>query len=379
MSERLRIAVISRNFSRTGGGAESYSVAIVQELIRSHEIHVFAQRTDQPVAGVRYHRVLCLSEKPRWVNQFCFAVATWWRTRRGFDVVHSHENSWHGQVQTIHVRPTRFNLLTGRSGWRLALRWLKVLSSPRLLTYVLLERARFKPRKHRRIVATSQALAEQCSQAYPDCTAILSVITPGTAVPADKPSQQQARVQLGLPQDRPLLLFVANDYARKGLDVLLQALLRLSAGVHLAVAGGAGQIALYQPVVKQMGLTGRVHFLGPQTDLTPAYCSADCLAHPTLEDSFAMVVLEAMAHGLPVVVSGPAYCGISAHLQHGHTAMLLPQPQDAQALAALLQRMLTDPPLARQISSNGLDFARSHTWQAVGQAHLALYQEILYE
>ncbi|MDZ4074575.1 MAG: glycosyltransferase family 1 protein, partial [Hylemonella sp.] len=70
----MRIAVINRVFSRSAGGAESYSVAITQQLAARHEVHVFAQETNQPVAGVTYHRVFCLGQKPRWVNQLLFVA-----------------------------------------------------------------------------------------------------------------------------------------------------------------------------------------------------------------------------------------------------------------------------------------------------------------
>ena len=62
-------------------------------------------------------------------------------------------------------------------------------------------------------------------------------------------------------------------------------------------------------------------------DVSPAYLAADVLVHPTLEDTFAMVVLEAMAYGLPVVVSSAAYCGISGLLSHGVNALLVHEPR----------------------------------------------------
>jgi len=52
----MRIAVISRVFSKSGGGAESYSVALVQELASRHDIHVFAQESNNPVQGVTFTR-----------------------------------------------------------------------------------------------------------------------------------------------------------------------------------------------------------------------------------------------------------------------------------------------------------------------------------
>lgn len=371
----MRIAIISRVFSRSAGGAESYAVAVAQQLAQRHEIHVFSQESNRPVDGISYHRVFCLGKKPRWINQLLFAIATWWRTRKGFDVVHSHENTWHGQIQTIHVRPLRHNLLHGRRGLRRALRWLKVLVSPRLITYVWLEGARFRRRPGRAIVATSSTLRLECEQAYPASHKRLSVITPGTDLQQDAMTRTMARRRLDLPSDVPLLLFVANDYKRKGLDTLLRAQASLAPEVHLAVVGNPAGIAHYRRQAEQLGVANRVHFLGSLDDLGPAYRAADCLAHPTLEDSFAMVVLEAMAHGLPVVVSGPAHCGISRELHDGHEALLLHDPRDAQALTRLLRSVLDQSELSSRLRDHGLEFARAHTWESAALQYEALYQQ----
>ncbi|MDO9198370.1 glycosyltransferase family 4 protein [Rhodoferax sp.] len=369
----MRIAVISRVFSRSGGGAESYSVALVQQLSSRHEIHVFAQESNQPVAGVTYHRVFCLSRKPRWVNQLLFAIATWMQTRSGFDVVHSHENTWHGQIQTIHVRPLRHNLFFARSGMRRFVQWAKVALSPRLVTYMLLEGARFKASPARKVVATSESLRRECEQAYPDSQGAVSVITPGTHCPQHLPTRLQARQQLRLPRAGRLVLFVANDYARKGLDALLQAMTHLPAEIRLVVVGNPKSAPKYRQKVEQMGLGGRIHFLGSLDDLSLAYCAADCLAHPTLEDSYAMVVLEAMAHGLPVVVSGPEHCGISRQLTQGSEALLLPDPRDAQRLAQLIGSVLGDTDLAAHLRSHGLKFAERHSWERAALQYEQLY------
>lgn len=110
---RLRIAVLNRIFSATGGGAERYSIALVEQLAQRHEIHVFAQHINHQWPGVHYHRIALPFTRPRWINQLWFALATWWATRAGFDVVHSHESTWHGRVQTVHVVSVRYSLLQG--------------------------------------------------------------------------------------------------------------------------------------------------------------------------------------------------------------------------------------------------------------------------
>lgn len=373
---RLRIAVLNRVFEASGGGAERYSIALVEQLSLRHEIHVFAQKINHDAPGVTYHKVSMPLRKPRWLNQLWYALATWRATRRGFDVVHSHENTWHGQVQTVHVLPVKYNFFHGRTGLRRLLRWAQVLSSPRLLTYLWLERMRFKAQRTRRVVVTSASLGETMAATYPDSAAATCVITPGVILPLAPTSDAEkraARLQLGLPPDDHCLLFVGNDYRKKGLGTLLQAMRALPADVVLAVVGNPAQIPVFARQADAEGVGTRVFFLGTLRDVAPAYRAADCLVHPTLEDTFAMVVLEAMAHGLPVVVSGAAYCGIAGLLGHGLNALILDEPRNAQMLARALKQLCSDAALRRQLGGQARVFAGRHQWQEMAQQQEAVY------
>ena len=374
---RLRVAVLNRVFSASGGGAESYSMRLVEQLATRHEIHVFAQEIDHHWPGVHYHRVTSPRRKPRWLNQLWYAAATWLATRRGFDVVHSHENTWHGRVQTIHVKPVRHNLLAGRTGWRLALRWLKIATSARLMTYLWLESARFQSRCGRRVVLTSSSLQAQALDAYPGAADSMSVVTPGVCLPQPGWSRTEARQALRLPIQGRLLLFVANDYARKGLTTLLAALVTLAPDVHLAVVGQTGQAQRFRDLAAALGVGKRVHFLGALHPVAQAYRAANVLVHPTLDDTFAMVVLEGLAHGLPVVVSGPAQCGVSTLLRDGKDALLLTDPQDSNELAGTLQRLLANPALQQRLAANGRAFAQAHTWERAAAAYEEIYRASL--
>ena len=368
------MAVLSRVFARTGGGAEAYSVSVVEQLAASHEMHVFAQQIDHDWPGVRYHSVGSPGARPRWVNQLWYAWATWRATRSGFDVVHSHENTWHGNVQTIHVRPLRLNVLGGRTGLALALRWLKVALSPRLTTYVALEGLRCAARPGRRVVVASARLGEETVRAYPRARAMMEVIPPGVQLPPDGlEGRDQARAQWALLEPARVLLFVANDYARKGLDALLAALALLPPDVRLLVVGSAGPQARYVKLAQDLNLGQRVVFAGPLKDVGIAYRAADVLVHPTLEDSFGMVVLEAMAHGLPVVVSGPAWCGAASLLNDGVNALVLANPRDASTLAARLQALLDDSALASRLVAEGHALEAQNSWQAVGDQYAKLF------
>lgn len=377
--QRLRIAVLNRQFSSTGGGAERYSIALVEHLAARHDIHVFAQHIDHIWPGVTYHTVSKPLTRPRWVNQLWYATATWWATRRGFDVVHSHENTWHGQVQTVHVLPVKYNLLHGLSGWLRAVRWLKIATSPRLLVYLVLERSRFSLRRPRAIVVASNSLVPQMQEAYPASQDAIKVITPGVervVGAATALEKSESRCSLGLPENGFCILFVGNDYRKKGLPTLLQAFLKLPEDTYLAVVGNPAQIPHFKAQAQTLGLADRVFFLGALRDVAPAYVAADVLAHPTLEDTFAMVVLEAMAHGLPVVVSCERYCGIAGLLVHEQQALLLSDPQDADALAMGLARIMLDAAPVARLSSAALVFAQQHQWNALAHQQETIYLEL---
>jgi glycosyltransferase involved in cell wall biosynthesis len=376
VQRRLHIAVFNRSFSSTGGGAERYSIALVEQLASRHDIHVFAQEIEHTWPGVTYHQISSPFKKPRWVNQLWFATATWWATRGRFDVVHSHENTWHGDIQTVHVLPVKYNLFHARSGWRLILRWIKVATSLRLLVYLNLERLRYTEKPGLQIIVTSESLESVMASAYPGCSRTVSVITPGITMPelpVTDLRKRRARALLGLPAVGACLLFVANDYRKKGLEILLQAIAQLPSDVLLAVVGNPLHIAEFRSRAASLKMGARVFFLGSLKDVGLAYEASDCLVHPTLEDTFAMVVLEAMAHGLPVVVSGPKYCGISGLLTQGVNAIILDDPKDANHLTHVLKQLLGQQDIQEKLALEAAKFAAQYQWCEIGLKQEAIY------
>lgn len=379
-AKRLRVAVLNRNFSPTAGGAERYSMAMVEKLSEKHEIHVFAQSIGHSWPGVTYHRVSMPFGRPRWINQLWFAGMTWWATRVGFDVVHSHENTWHGNVQTVHVLPVKHNLFSDVHGLKRAARFLKVVTSPRLLAYLWLESMRYAVRPGRAVVLISETLRTIFLRSYPDAWAMTSVITPGIELPAfpvDAAARLKARKQLELPEHRPCILFVGNDFRKKGLPALMEVMRLLKDDVVLAVVGDSAQLPVFQEQAVRDGLASRIFFLGALKDVSPAYRAADCLVHPTLEDTFAMVVLEAMAHGLPVAVSSARYCGISGVLTHDANAVILENPADTQALATSVGRLLGDEALKQTLEPAARRFAEQFEWSGIAAMQDSLYESVV--
>lgn len=372
----MKIAVLNRLFASTGGGAERYSMALVEQLAENHEVHVFAQEIDHQWPNVSYHRVSRPLIRPRWLNQLWYAFMTWMQTRKGFDIVHSHENVWHGNVQTMHVKTTSRSRFGDQKGLALVLRFFTTIFSARLLTYLLLERARVTLRAGRIVVAVSESLREELAAEYPKSRGMLDVISPGVYLPDYAISKQQARVTLGLENDGSLLLFVARDYGRKGLSTLLQALRDTPPEVQLLVAGNTDQVPRFRAEAESLGIGSRVYFLGALPSAAIAYRAADVLVHPTLEDSFGMVVLEAMAYRLPVIVSDSKYCGASALFTDQVHALLLTDPRNVTTLCESIMRILNSPEISDRLKENGFCLAQEHSWRATATAYEAVYQQI---
>lgn len=377
-TKRLRIALLVCRFDNAAGGAERYVVTLAQALAQTDEVHVFSQEFGPPVPGVTYHRIARPVRRPRWLNYLFFAWMTWRATRTGFDIVHSHENSWHGDVQTVHVVPVTYSLFANKRGWRWCLRCVKVLSSPRLLCYLALERARYRADKQ--CVVVSPWLGAALLSSFPRLPQPLAQITPVCVFEprrVNEAEKQLARQTLGLPLQSKCLLFVGNDMRKKGLPQLLKALGQLPAQVVLAVAGTSKQIGAMRALCDAQGLADRVFFLGALDAMDVAYAAADCLVHPTLEDTYAMVVLEAMAFALPVLVSGPAYCGISSELSDGVNALLLEDPLDVRALQDALLRVLDDAQLGADLGHKALMFAGTRNASKFAEQHKQVYLEQL--
>lgn len=376
----MRIAVLSRQFVRHLGGAENYAVSLVEQMASQHQITVLCQSHGDVIPGVSYRVMPWRIQRPRWVNQWAFACWTWWQTRRGFDVVHSHENVFHGHVQTVHVKPVAHNLFSRASTTQRVLAGLKALTSPRLMSYLLLERLRFARNPHRLIVAASSSLADVLPQHFRLLPGQLHVLPPGVLLPPVRTPmerqrlREQARRSLGLPLSPRLLLMVGHDYKKKGLGALIKAMQLLPDDYHLVVVGQNAQIPIWQPEVERAGLTGRVHFLGLLMQMQQAYEASDVMVHATLEDVFPMVTLEALAHKLPLIVSRAPYCLSSTLLRHGEDALVLNDPTSGDDIADAVRQLEVHPSLVEHLGRAGRAFASQYAWNTLAQRQLELYR-----
>jgi UDP-glucose:(heptosyl)LPS alpha-1,3-glucosyltransferase len=107
------------------------------------------------------------------------------------------------------------------------------------------------------------------------------------------------------------------------------------------------------------------------------YAAADLYAGPSLEDSFAIPPLEAMACGLPVIVSRQA--GVSELLTHGVDGFILEDATDARQLAEFILTIYENPDLRQFLSVNAAATARYYTWQRNAEEMKSFFNECLRE
>jgi UDP-glucose:(heptosyl)LPS alpha-1,3-glucosyltransferase len=108
------------------------------------------------------------------------------------------------------------------------------------------------------------------------------------------------------------------------------------------------------------GVLERVELCAPVADVRPLYAAADILVAPSLEDSFNLPVLEAMACGLPVIVSPKA--GVSGWLAHGFDALLLKDPENSSELAEAIRAAAGSSQLRKTLAENAVATARKFSW-----------------
>jgi glycosyltransferase involved in cell wall biosynthesis len=180
------------------------------------------------------------------------------------------------------------------------------------------------------------------------------------------------RPQFHLPMNVPLALFVGDiKTTRKNLDTLLKAMVRVPE-LHLVVAGKLDG-SPYPAMAAELKLTDRVHFLGKISKIPALMRSADFFVFPSRYEAHPLVLMEAMASSLPIVVSDNF--GASDYLGGG--GIVFDDPDDAGELAAAMQRMIFDPIARNQLGEAAYQQALKMQWSVTAAKYLAVYDRFM--
>jgi glycosyltransferase involved in cell wall biosynthesis len=189
--------------------------------------------------------------------------------------------------------------------------------------------------------------------------------------------RERARSELQYSSERFVLLLIGNDWRNKGLPVLLEALEAISSlPIDLLVVGEEDP-AEYGPIIQTKGLGERVRFAKTRTDVEFYYAAADTYVGPSLEDAFAMPASEAMACGLPVIVSSTA--GVSEMITNRSDGLILEDPEDARSLASLIREVYENGPFRILLATRAAETARRYGWENSAGEFRAVLEEVLQE
>ncbi|MGB3676974.1 MAG: glycosyltransferase family 4 protein [Candidatus Nanopelagicales bacterium] len=265
--------------------------------------------------------------------------------------------SWRPDV--IYSNGARMHLVSATLPSRVPVAWALRDVPPKPIHRRLLKQA---SRRCSLILANSRFTA-----AYLEPTSVPVEVVGNPIASITASDRGESRQRLGIRDGRPAVAMVAHLHASKGHHIAIEALAAFDpeSRPHLLIAGGNNYpgSAEYQAAlvarIAELGLTGDITFLGAVGELNDLYGAADVLVHPAIHpEGFGRTVVEAQAAGVPVVATDIG--GIKELCEESASAVLVP-PDDPDAVAAALGRVLHDDDARAQLVASGLQNASQFT------------------
>jgi UDP-glucose:(heptosyl)LPS alpha-1,3-glucosyltransferase len=373
----MRIALLTRRFDPHGGGTERDAI-ITAECLRAagHEVTFYARevRGSSRDFGVREVGGMRLG---RTAGLLLFAFAAPAAARRdGTDLVLSFARTIGADVMrsggSAHI-----SYLRAARRWRGTASALAMRMSPYHRAQMFIERRGFASSLLRKAIAVSNLVRDDLMREFrlPGETVVTlyNGVDPERFAPAQGDSaRREVRSSLDLHNGAPMVAFVGNGFARKGLTFLIAAWPKVARGTHLLVVGSDQKIGWYRREARRLGLEARVHFVGAMADVTQVFHAVDAVALPSLFEPFGNVVLEAMACGVPVLSSMQS--GAAELLPESMRPFVVRDPTDIEEIAARMNALLDTGDEMRDLARAT---AERYTWRAYGEQLNAIMCEVM--
>ena len=348
---RLRVLLVVRRYGLVGG-MERYVWELARELAAlGHRVGVLCEEVCRPgvSSGVEVFPLGSPWRRPRWIAYLRFSR----RVRRWVEghpsepwLIHSHERTGNHHVTTFHGPP--FAPVRDRALWQRA--------SLRIVAYLWMERREVCGPKVRAVVPNSRIIADQLRRYYPDVAARMAdPIVPGVVPSPVRPFRP-------VPGDGGIVGFVGYEWRRKGLETAVRianGLARARPKMEFwAVGPGPEEI---RHLFRDFGGTYRL--LG-KADTAELYPRIDLLLHPAAQEPYGMVVAEAMAAKVGVVISDN--CGVADTVTERHGSVLSLRDPLEEWIAASRKVLERSDPFP------GYD----RTWNRVAMDYERLYRSL---
>ena len=205
-----------------------------------------------------------------------------------------------GDIFVYHGSMIRAMKSAGHPLWRILLNPIQPLS-------YLHERARFRGHVHRTVVTLTAGGEADLVALYGRVQPPVATIPNGVDTDRFKPSTGDERARLrreyGLDDEDRVALFIGHDLPGKGIQHAVAALVHAPTVLLLVVGGVASTVDAARSLAERLGVSQRVLFVGPQQDVERFFAMSDMFVYPSGYDAFGLVVLEALASGVPVIAT----------------------------------------------------------------------------
>lgn len=333
----MRIGIAFRNF-HLRSGLPRYCVEIARRIAHLDELYVFARTVEVDIAArgtIRFpwsfHSTTLEYGPNGLVN--CALIATAKKVL-GLDIAHTQGSDLLG-----------FDVITAHGTWWGHFRS-HAASDPlaavelRKSILPILERANYRGRRYKRIIAVSELGRRELMEAYEVPQDDITVVPDGVDSEQFRPDPARRRAwrnRMGL-NGETVLLHVSTDFVRKGLLTIIRALPSMEGNPHLVVVG-RDDPAPYQAEARKVGAR-EVTFLPFAEAIEDCYAGADAFVFPSDYESFGLSLLEAMASGLPVICTRAV--GAAELMTDGKDVILLDRSDDPHELAVKVDVALSD-------------------------------------
>jgi len=339
----VRIGLLTRRFDPAGGGTERDLIVTARTLeAAGHDVIVYAAEVRALWHGGIVRQV-ALPRFPRALMLLRFAyLAPALARSAGADLVMSFARvvgadilRSGGGAHVSYVRAAR--------KWRGWLRSSAMWLSPYHRAQISIERRGFTDPALRQVVAVSNLVGDDLRRQFGLPPGKLTTLYNGVdlarfAPAADPHVRERVRRGLGLRPAEPVVIFVGNGFARKGLGAMLRAWPSLKTAPCLMVVGMDRAMSAYARLARRLGVADRVAFLGARANVEDLYRAADVMAAPSLFEPFGNVVMEAMACGLPAMTS--AQSGVAELMPPELRDFIVHDPSDPSEIAHRLDALV---------------------------------------
>jgi UDP-glucose:(heptosyl)LPS alpha-1,3-glucosyltransferase len=242
---------------------------------------------------------------------------------------------------------------------------------------LMIEQKNYAERRYKKVVAVSGGVKRELVQYYGVPEGDIVVIPNGVDLDEFTPANRlrfrdRLREKLGISSVVPVLIFVANEFDRKGLKVIIEALPLLKIPeLRLLVLGGDNKFP-YLGLTRKLGVDGQVLFLGNVQEISQHYAASDLFILPTFYEASSLAVLEAAASGLPLLVT--KVNGTEEFVVDGANGYFI--SRDPEDIAEKIQLLISDSEKLRTLSVNARRTAERYSWDQISESILSLYRQV---